>query len=62
MYVLDPHSESIMEEYRKQRPLFLEAENAIATRLRESLAEAGIVVASVESRVKRVKTKRPSAP
>ena len=45
-----------MEEYRKQRPLFLEAENAIATRLRESLAEAGIVVASVESRVKTEKS------
>ena len=45
-----------MEEYRKQRPLFLEAENAIATRLRESLTEAGIVVASVESRVKTEKS------
>ncbi len=56
MYVLDPHSESIMEEYRKQRPMFLEAENAIATRLRESLTEAGIVVASVESRVKTEKS------
>jgi ppGpp synthetase/RelA/SpoT-type nucleotidyltranferase len=45
-----------MEEYSKQRPLFLEAENAIATRLRESLTEAGIVVASVESRVKTEKS------
>lgn len=45
-----------MEEYRKQRPMFLEAENAIATRLRESLTEAGIVVASVESRVKTEKS------
>lgn len=45
-----------MEEYRKQRPMFLEAENAIAMRLRESLTEAGIVVASVESRVKTEKS------
>ncbi len=41
-----------MDEYRQLRPLFLEVESTIAQRLRESLAEAGIVVASVESRVK----------
>ena len=52
MYILDPHSEAIMDEYRKQRPLFRAAERAIVKRLRESLAEAGILVAAVESRVK----------
>ena len=56
MYILDPHSEAIMEEYREQRPMFLEAEKKITTQLRESLAEAGIVVASVESRVKAEKS------
>ena len=56
MYILDPHSEAIMEEYREQRPMFLEAEKKITTLLRESLAEAGIVVASVESRVKAEKS------
>lgn len=45
-----------MEEYREQRPMFLEAEKKIVTRLRESLTEAGIVVASVESRVKTEKS------
>ena len=52
MYVLDPHSEAIMEEYRKKRPMFLEAECTIRQRLQECLAEAGIVVAAIESRVK----------
>lgn len=56
MYVLDSHSEAIMEEYRQQRPMFLEAENHIVKRLRDSLAEAGIVVAAVESRVKTEKS------
>ncbi|MBO4586968.1 MAG: hypothetical protein J5677_04035 [Bacteroidales bacterium] len=56
MYILDPHSEAIMEEYREQRPMFLESEKKIVTRLRESLTEAGIVVASVESRVKTEKS------
>lgn len=45
-----------MEEYRQQRPMFLEAESTIAKRLRESLAEAGIVVAAIESRVKTEKS------
>ncbi|MBQ9473904.1 MAG: hypothetical protein IJU81_05800 [Bacteroidales bacterium] len=52
MYILDPHSEAIMDEYRKQRPVFRAAERAIVKRLRESLAETGILVAAVESRVK----------
>lgn len=52
MYVLDPHSEAIMEEYREQRPMFLNAESEIKERLCSCLADAGIVVASVESRVK----------
>ena len=51
-YILDPHSESIMEEYRRQRPLMLEIENKITKRLNEYLAETDIVVAAVESRVK----------
>ena len=41
-----------MEEYRKKRPMFLEAECTIRQRLQECLAEAGIVVAAIESRVK----------
>lgn len=52
MYVLDPHSATILQEYRDQRPIFLEAESTIAKRLRDGLANAGIVVAALESRVK----------
>lgn len=52
MYILDPHSESIMEEYREQRPLFLEAESRIVRTLRDRLSQAGITVAALESRVK----------
>lgn len=56
MYILDPHSEAIMEEYREQRPLFLEAESMITKQLREGLSEAGITVAAIESRVKTEKS------
>jgi len=42
----------ILEEFHSQRPLFLDAEASVAARLRQSLADAGIRVASVESRVK----------
>ena len=52
MYVLDPHSEAIMDEYRRQRPLMLEVESRITKRLHEYLAATDIVVAAVESRVK----------
>ena len=52
MYILDPHSESIMEEYRTLRPQFLEAESNIVKRLRDRLQQAGILVAALESRVK----------
>lgn len=41
-----------MEEYRKKRPMFLEAECLIKQRLRDCLDEAGILVAAIESRVK----------
>ena len=52
MYVLDPHSEAIMEEYRRQRPLMLEVESRITKRLHEYLDASDVVVAAVESRVK----------
>lgn len=52
MYVLDPHSEAIMEEYRRQRPLMLEVESKITKMLHEYLDATDVVVAAVESRVK----------
>ncbi|MBQ6311143.1 MAG: hypothetical protein IJK74_06305 [Bacteroidales bacterium] len=49
---LDPHCMAIMQEYRDRRPLFAEAELKIAALLRQSLKEAGIHLASIESRIK----------
>ena len=52
MYVLDPHSEAILQEFREQRPLLLKAESHMVKQLRDCLSEAGIQVAGLESRVK----------
>ena len=49
---LDPHSEAILEEYRTQRPVFEKMQETIPARVRALLDEAGIIVASVESRIK----------
>lgn len=49
---LDPHCMAIMQEYRDRRPLFAEAELKIVALLRQSLKEAGIHLASIESRIK----------
>ena len=49
---LDPHAEGILEEYRKQHPVFEKMQEAIPARVRALLDEAGIVVASIESRIK----------
>jgi len=51
-YKLDPHSQSILEEYRSQRPVFEEMHAAIPARIRSVFEETGIIVASIESRVK----------
>ena len=52
MIALDPHSETILQEYQEQLPRFLEAETRISKNLRDYLSEAGVWVAAVESRVK----------
>ena len=52
MIALDPHSETILQEYREHLPSFLEAETRISKNLRDYLSEAGVWVAAVESRVK----------
>ena len=49
---LDPHAQAILEEYRAQRPVFEKMQETIPGRVRALLDEAGIVVASVESRIK----------
>lgn len=49
---LDPHAEAILEEYRARRPVFEQMQETIPARVRALLDEAGIIVASVESRIK----------
>ena len=51
-YNLDPHGLAILEEYRRKRPQFECLVEAVAGRIKARLAAAGIVVASVEYRVK----------
>ena len=53
---LDPHAQAILEEYRAQRPVFEKMQETIPGRVRALLDEAGIVVASVESRIKEEKS------
>ena len=49
---LDPHAQAILREYREQRPVFEKMQATIPARVRALLDEAGIVVASIESRIK----------
>jgi ppGpp synthetase/RelA/SpoT-type nucleotidyltranferase len=51
-YMLDPHSQAILEEYRKQRPVFKKMQETLPAQVCALLDEAGIVVASIESRIK----------
>ena len=55
-YLLDPHSQAILEEYRTQLPVFKKMQRNIPAKVRALLAEAGIVVASIESRIKEEKS------
>jgi len=49
---LDPHSEVILQEYRDQRPFFEKRQATVPEQIRTVFAETGIVVASIESRIK----------
>ena len=49
---LDPHSRQLLEEYKALLPVYEQMAEIIPERLKEFFAEAGIVVASVEHRVK----------
>ena len=55
-YKLDAHAQAILEEYRQQRPVFAKMQEAIPAQVRSLFEEAGIVVASIESRVKEEKS------
>ena len=53
---LDPHAQAILAEYREKRPVFEQMQATIPTRVRVLLDEAGIIVASIESRIKEEKS------
>ena len=53
---LDPHAQVILEEYRAARPVLERMQETIPARVRALLDEAGIVVASIESRIKEEKS------
>ena len=49
---LDPHCEAIMQEYHDNLPRFREVEQEVKEKLKRTLADAGLLVAAIESRVK----------
>ncbi|MCR5017992.1 MAG: hypothetical protein K6A64_04280, partial [Bacteroidales bacterium] len=49
---LDPHSEQLLEQYRSMLPVYEQMAEIIPERLKQFFEEAGIIVASVEHRVK----------
>ena len=49
---LDAHSEAILEQYRRELPVFNQMAEAIPGKIRQFFDEAGIIVAALECRVK----------
>ncbi len=49
---LDPHCEAIMQEYQDNLPRFREVEAQVRDSIKRTLADAGLLVAAIESRVK----------
>ena len=49
---MDQYIQSIIEEYRRDLPLFKKAASDVSAQIREVLSKAGVMVAAVESRVK----------
>lgn len=49
---LDPHCESILEEYKNNLSRFKQVEQEVKTKLNNTLGESGLLVAAIESRVK----------
>lgn len=49
---LDPHCEAILQEYQDNLPRFREVEAQVRDSIKRTLADAGLLVAAVESRVK----------
>ena len=55
-YHLDAHCEAILDEYRQNLPLFVQVKDQVMAQLKEVFDEAGLVVASIEGRVKEEKS------
>lgn len=49
---LDSHCEAILEEYNTNLPRFKEIEQEVRDKLKKTLADSGLLVAAIESRVK----------
>ena len=49
---LDPHGQELLEQYRALLPVYTQMADVIPEKLKEFFAEAGIIVAAVEHRVK----------
>jgi len=53
---VDPHIQSILDEYRRDLPTFQKASAELSALIRTTLDQAGLIVAAVESRVKTEKS------
>ena len=49
---LDPHCEAILQEYHNNLPRFREVESQVKESIKRTLADAGLLVAAIESRIK----------
>ena len=49
---LDPHAQELLEQYKSLLPVYTQMAEVIPEKLKEFFAEAGIIVAAVEHRVK----------
>ena len=55
-YQLDAHCQAILEEYREHLPLFEKMKEKVQAQLKQVFEEAGLIVASIEGRVKTEKS------
>ena len=49
---LDPHCEAILQEYSDNLPRYREIEQEVKEKIKNTLADAGLIVAAIESRIK----------
>ena len=49
---LDPHAQELLSQYRSLLPIYSELDRVIPDKLKDFFAEAGIIVAAVEHRIK----------